>query len=38
VEEVMEWAPTEDFNAIVGVDEPAQFIRQAYGGVLRQIS
>jgi glyoxylase-like metal-dependent hydrolase (beta-lactamase superfamily II) len=37
VEEVMEWAPTEDFDAIVGVDEPSQFIRQAYGGVLRQI-
>jgi cyclase len=37
VEAVMEWAPTEDFNAIVGVDEPSQFIRQAYGGALRQI-
>jgi len=36
VEEVMEWAPTEDFNAIVGVDEPSQFIRQAYGGILRR--
>lgn len=36
VEEVMEWAPTEDFNAIVGVDEPSQFIRQAYGGIVRR--